>query len=81
MSLQTVSTKLARIAEQSKRNPTMVFSTLAHLMDEDFLKEAFHQLRKDAAAGVDQIKAKIKRRAKCSRKTLSQEPLAEIIKF
>ena len=58
MSLQTVSTKLAQIAEKSKRNPTMVFSTLAHLMDEDFLKEAFHQLRKDAAAGVDQIKAK-----------------------
>jgi RNA-directed DNA polymerase len=58
LSLQTVSTKLARIAEQSKRNPTMVFTTLAHLMDEDFLKEAFHQLRKDAAAGVDQIKAK-----------------------
>jgi RNA-directed DNA polymerase len=58
LSLQTVSTKLARIAEQSKRNPTMVFTTLAHLMDEDFLKEAFHQLRKDAAAGVDQIRAK-----------------------
>ena len=36
----------------------MVFSTLAHLMDEDFLKEAFHQLRKNAAVGVDQIKAK-----------------------
>jgi len=33
----------------------MVFTTLAHLMDEDFLKEAFHKLRKDAAAGVDHI--------------------------
>ena len=58
MSLQTVSTKLARIAEQSKRNPTMVFTTLAHLIDEEFLKKAFQQLRKNAAAGVDQITAR-----------------------
>jgi len=58
LSLPTVSMKLARIAEQSKRNPTMVFTTLAHLMDEEFLKEAFGQLRKNAAAGVDQVTAK-----------------------
>jgi retron-type reverse transcriptase len=30
-------------------------NTLAHLMDEDFLTEAFFQLRKDAAAGIDQM--------------------------
>jgi group II intron reverse transcriptase/maturase len=35
----------------------MVFTTLAHLMDEDFLTEAFHQLRKDAAAGIDEVTA------------------------
>ena len=55
MSSPTVSTKLARIAEQSKRDATMVFTTLAHLMDEDFLTEAFYQLRKDAAAGIDEM--------------------------
>lgn len=55
MSSPTVSTKLARIAEQSKRDATWVFTTLAHLMDEDFLTEAFHQLRKDAAAGIDEM--------------------------
>ena len=55
MSLETVSTKLARIAKQSEQNPAMVFTTLAHLMDEDFLTEAFHQLRKDAAAGIDEM--------------------------
>ena len=55
MSSPTVSTKLARIAEQSKRDATLVFTTLAHLMDEDFLEEAFYQLRKDAAAGIDQM--------------------------
>jgi group II intron reverse transcriptase/maturase len=57
LSLQTVSTKLARIAKQSEQNPAMVFTTLAHLMDEDFLTEAFHQLRKDAAAGTDEVTA------------------------
>jgi len=57
LSSPTVSTKLARIAEQSKRDATWVFTTLAHLMDEDFLTEAFHQLRKDAAAGIDEMTA------------------------
>lgn len=55
MSSPTVSTKLARIAEQSKRKPGMVFTTLAHLMDEEFLTEAFHQLKKNAAAGIDGV--------------------------
>jgi len=55
LSSPTVSTKLARIAEQSKRDAALVFNTLAHLMDEDFLTEAFGQLRKDAAAGIDQM--------------------------
>ena len=55
MSSLTVSTKLARIAEQSKRDASMVFTTLAHLIEEDFLEEAFSQLRKDAAAGIDEM--------------------------
>jgi RNA-directed DNA polymerase len=55
LSSETVSTKLARIAKQSEQNPAMVFTTLAHLMDEDFLTEAFHHLRKDAAAGIDEV--------------------------
>jgi group II intron reverse transcriptase/maturase len=33
----------------------MVFTTLAHHMDEAFLTEALHQLRKDAAAGIDEM--------------------------
>jgi group II intron reverse transcriptase/maturase len=57
LSPQTVSTKLARIAKQSEQKPAMVFTTLAHLMDEDFLTEAFHQLRKSAAAGIDEVTA------------------------
>lgn len=33
----------------------MVFTTLAHHMDEDFLLEAFTQLRPGAAAGIDEM--------------------------
>jgi group II intron reverse transcriptase/maturase len=33
----------------------MVFSALAHQMDEGFLTEAFYQLRKGAAAGIDEM--------------------------
>ncbi len=36
---QTVSTKLQKIAEQAARYPEMVFTTLAHLIDMDFLKD------------------------------------------
>ena len=57
MSSLTVSTKLARIAEQSKRNASRVFTNLAHLIDEDFLLEAYTQLRRDAAAGIDKVTA------------------------
>jgi len=57
LSSQTVSTKLQRIAEQAVRDPKRVFTTLAHLIDVDFLKEAFHRTRKDAAPGVDGVTA------------------------
>jgi len=33
----------------------MVFTALAHQMDEGFLTEAFYQLRKGAAAGIDEM--------------------------
>jgi RNA-directed DNA polymerase len=55
LSAPTVSTRLAQIAEQSNREPARVFTTLVHHLDEDFLTEALHQLRKDAAAGIDQM--------------------------
>jgi RNA-directed DNA polymerase len=49
----TVSTKLLRIAETARGAPDMVFLTLAHHIDVDFLKEAFARTRKDGATGVD----------------------------
>ena len=54
---QTVSTKLQRIAERAVEYPDMVFTTLAHLIDVDCLKEAFRRTRKQAAPGVDGVTA------------------------
>jgi hypothetical protein len=35
----TVTPKLQRIAAQAARDPDRVFTTLAHLIDEDFLRD------------------------------------------
>lgn len=48
-----ISTKLGRIAELARNAPTMAFTTLAHHIDVDWLREAHRRTRKDGAAGVD----------------------------
>jgi RNA-directed DNA polymerase len=55
---QTITTKLQQIAEQARRHPTYTFTTLAHLMDMDLLREAYRRTRKDGAPGVDAVTAK-----------------------
>jgi len=52
-SSQTVSTKLQRIAKLSKESPEMVWTTLAHHIDIDWLREAYRRTRKSGAPGVD----------------------------
>jgi RNA-directed DNA polymerase len=54
----TISTRLQRIAQQAVDYPEMVFTTLAHLMDVEFLREAYHLTPKDRAAGVDGVTAR-----------------------
>src|SRR5438128_7398721 len=54
---QTVSTKLQRLAEQARRDPRYVFTNLAHLIDVDFLWEAYHRTRKSSAPGIDGVRA------------------------
>jgi len=54
----TITTKLHQIAKQARENPERVFISLAHLMDVDFLREAYRKTRKDGAPGVDGIRAK-----------------------
>jgi group II intron reverse transcriptase/maturase len=57
MRSQIVSTKLQQIAEQAKRDPERVFTSLMYLVDEEFLKEAYRETRKDAAPGLDGVTA------------------------
>lgn len=49
----SVLTKQQRIAEMARRSPQMGFTSLAYLMDIDWLEAAFHRTRKDGAPGVD----------------------------
>jgi RNA-directed DNA polymerase len=55
---QTVSLKLHQLRVQASKYPERVFTTLHHLVDVDFLREAYRRTRKDAAAGVDKVTAK-----------------------
>jgi RNA-directed DNA polymerase len=52
-SLANVSTKRQRIAELAKQAPEMVFTSLSHHIDLEWLREAYRLTRKDGAPGVD----------------------------
>lgn len=49
----TISTKLERIAQLARNAPEMAFTTLAHYIDLEWLREAYRRTRKDSAVGVD----------------------------
>jgi RNA-directed DNA polymerase len=53
----TVTPKLQRIAAQAAHDPDWVFTTLAHLIDEGFLREAYRHTRKSSAPGIDGVTA------------------------
>src|SRR5215468_9243455 len=48
-----VSTKRQRIAELARQSPEMGFTSLAHFIDIDWLREAYRRTRKDGAVGMD----------------------------
>jgi RNA-directed DNA polymerase len=48
-----ISTKIERIAKLAKSSPNMAFTTLAHHIDVEWLREAYRCTRKDGALGVD----------------------------
>jgi len=52
---EDVGTKLRRIAEKARKEPSCKFTSLFHLMDVELLRECFAGLRKDAAAGIDEV--------------------------
>jgi RNA-directed DNA polymerase len=51
--LESVSTKLQRIAQLAQEDRERVLVSLAHHIDVDFLREAYRRTRKDGAPGVD----------------------------
>jgi hypothetical protein len=53
----SVFTKQQRIATLAKQSPQMAFTSLAYLLDIDWLKEAYQRTRKDGAVGVDGVNA------------------------
>ena len=52
---ESVATKLRRIAEKARKEPSFRFTSLYHLMNEEHLRECFQRLRKNAAAGIDNL--------------------------
>lgn len=54
----SVYTKQQRIAQLAKEHPEWSLTTLAHLIDQEWMHEAYAQTRKDGVAGVDGQTAK-----------------------
>lgn len=55
MSIPILSPHIQRIAKEVKEDPERVYTNLAHRIDVGLLGEAFWQLRRNAAAGVDRV--------------------------
>jgi group II intron reverse transcriptase/maturase len=47
--------KLALISERARKDPKFQFISLAHLLNEGFLKECYYQLGRDRASGIDGV--------------------------
>jgi retron-type reverse transcriptase len=53
-----ISTRQEKIAQRSRQSPTLVWTTLAHHIDVEWLAEAYRRTRKDGAVGVDGVTAR-----------------------
>ena len=53
--LERMSPELVKVAERAQRESEAQFHALAHLIDRDALRRAYHRQRKAAAVGVDGI--------------------------
>ena len=54
----SVTTKLQQSAAQAAHDTHRVLTTLAHLIDEDCLREAYRHTSTSSAAGIDGVTAK-----------------------
>ena len=53
---EQVTTKLASLTRRARENPKERFTSLAHLLTEDFLRACFWELKRDKAPGVDGVR-------------------------
>ncbi len=47
--------KLSLISEHAKREPRLQFTSLAHLLNRDFLKDCYNSLNRNKAVGIDGV--------------------------
>lgn len=52
---EALSTELNRLSEIAARDSKVKFTSLAHLLTEDFLRGCYRELNHQAAAGIDQV--------------------------
>ncbi len=50
-----VTTELESLTLRAREDPKCEFTSLAHLLSEDFLKECFRELKRDKASGIDGV--------------------------
>lgn len=55
LSREVISTRQEKIAKLAKQEPKLVLTTLAHHIDEAWLREAYRRTRKSGAAGIDGV--------------------------
>jgi RNA-directed DNA polymerase len=53
----SVSVQLQSIAQQARGYPEMVCNNVLHVIDREFLLEAYHQTQKSSAPGMDHVTA------------------------
>lgn len=53
-----MSTKLSSLTQRARGDPRGKFTSLAHLLTEDFLLECFKELKRDKAPGIDRVTVK-----------------------
>jgi len=52
---KNLSTKLNRLSEIARQDPGVKFTSLAHLLDAECLKESYRELNRNAASGIDRV--------------------------
>ena len=53
--MENTQTKLLLISEYAKRDADLEFTSLAHLLNKDYLKDCYASLNRNKAVGIDSV--------------------------